>query len=90
MSVALTNEYEGGYFSLSSKSKLFRAPSVGSAIVFFSESRHAVSQVTGGLRQVLVLEFWDDDDAPVGLPRPHPDKLKDWKRGIRHDTRFAY
>ena len=90
MSVALTNDYEGGSFYLASSSKLFRAPSIGSAIVFFSESKHAVSPVTSGLRQVLVIEFWTEEDAPVGFPRPNPEEFQGWKEGIREEVRFTY
>lgn len=65
ISVALTDaaNYEGGHFRLGSDQVLWKAPRL-SSVVFFSEEPHGVTQVTGGDRQVFVVEFWLDDDAP--------------------------
>ena len=65
ISVSLTDaaDYEGGYFRLDSEDVLWKAPRL-SSVVFFSEEYHGVTEVTSGDRQVFVVEYWWDDDAP--------------------------
>lgn len=71
ISIALSgmDAYEGGYFRLESGEALFKAPRL-SALVFSSESGHGITPIRGGERNVLVAEIWDEDDPPLGLPRP--------------------
>mmetsp|Transcript_4440 Transcript_4440/g.8178 ORF Transcript_4440/g.8178 Transcript_4440/m.8178 type:complete len:366 (+) Transcript_4440:159-1256(+) len=69
ISVALNDEYEGGYFRLKGGDALFKVPTRG-AIVFMSEREHAISDILGGERKVFVIELWEGEDVPVGLPRP--------------------
>jgi len=65
ISVALTDaaNYEGGHFRLTSDQVLWKAARL-SSVVFFSEEAHGVTQVTSGDREVFVVEYWVDDDAP--------------------------
>lgn len=83
ISVALSNvdDYAGGYFHLLTEDALFKVPRL-SAIVFFSESSHAITQITSGERKVFVVELWEDEDTPIGMPRPDTeqfDEHKDWR-----------
>ena len=80
ISIALseTDEYSGGYFQLETADALFKVPR-GSAIVFFSESDHSITEITGGERKVFVVELWEDQDAPVGLPRPTTEQFGEHK-----------
>lgn len=82
ISVALSNEkdYHGGYFRLESDEVLFKAPRL-SSVVFFSDALHGVTEVVGGDRRVLVMEYWVEDDCPVGVPRPDLAGFIAWKRG---------
>lgn len=84
LSVALDepNAYQGGDFHLTSSTDLFVGPAAGSTIAIFSESMHGVTPVTSGVRRVLVVEFWQDDDAPVGYPRPDVKTFVKWKQGL--------
>jgi hypothetical protein len=71
VSVALSDEddYMGGYFTLQSDHALFKVAR-RSAIVFFSETSNTITPVTGGVRKSLEVEFWEDDDVPLGKMRP--------------------
>jgi hypothetical protein len=89
ISIALSDEadYQGGYFQLESEHAQFKV-SRRSAIVFFSESAHSITQVTAGERKVFVLELWDDEDAPIGIPRPTPEQMDDhrmYRRQVLQD-----
>ena len=57
---------------------LFRVPK-RSAIVFFSHSTHAITDILDGERTVFVAELWEDDDTPVGIPRPDEEVFHDFK-----------
>jgi hypothetical protein len=35
-----------------------------------SEREHAISDILSGERKVFVIELWEEEDVPVGLPRP--------------------
>ena len=48
---------------------LFKVPR-RSAIVFFGESLHGVTEIQRGERSVFVAEYWDEEDAPIGSRRP--------------------
>ena len=93
ISLSLTNasDYEGGEFRIKDLGRGFKVDR-GSAIVFDSTATHAVSDMTEGHRRVLVVEYWDDDDAPLGLPRPDSTELAKWKQGDFRDEspRFVY
>jgi hypothetical protein len=86
ISLAFTNatDYQGGEFRIIDNTNVpaqgFKVDR-GSAIVFDSTANHSVAPMTAGHRRVMVLEYWEDDDAPVGLPRPHPTTFARWKRG---------
>jgi hypothetical protein len=84
ISVSLSNgnDYEGGYFHLYSEQALFKVPRL-SALVFFSETNHGITPVDGGNRQVFVVEMWEDDDTPIGLPRPGYNTFEDYQRKHR-------
>lgn len=71
ISMALSDpaDFDGGYFQLTNGEALFKAQRL-SALVFFSESTHAITDVLRGERKVFVAEFWEDFDTPVGIPRP--------------------
>jgi hypothetical protein len=80
VSVALSEEedYSGGYFQLKTGDALFRVPR-RSAVVFFSEAEHGITEITHGERRVFVAELWEEDDAPVGLPRPRLEQFEEYK-----------
>jgi hypothetical protein len=80
ISVALSHEddYEGGFFHLQSENVLFKVPRLG-AMVFFSESDHGISPIHGGDRKTFVMELWDEDDVPLGMPRPGPDSFHEYQ-----------
>lgn len=80
MSVALSNydSYEGGYFRLATKEALFKVPR-RSAVVFFGESAHGITDISKGERKVYAVELWEDDDVPTGVPRPGLADFKDYK-----------
>jgi hypothetical protein len=82
ISVALSNEddYEGGFFHLHSENILFKVPRL-SAMVFFSESDHGISPIQGGDRNTFVMEIWDEDDVPLGTPRPAPQVFHKYQAG---------
>ena len=71
ISVALSryDDYEGGYFTLATREALWKVPR-RSAIVFFGESYHGITEIEKGERKVFVMEMWDQADAPVGSARP--------------------
>ena len=71
VSIALSkfDAYEGGYFQLMTGEALFKVPR-RSAIVFFGESLHGVTEIKRGERKVFVVELWDEQDAPIGSSRP--------------------
>lgn len=85
ISVALSNmdDYTGGFFRLSTDEAMFKCQR-RSAIVFFSESVHSISEIIGGERRVFVVELWDEADAPVGLPRPTFEQFEEHKERRRH------
>jgi hypothetical protein len=74
ISVALNrfDDYRGGYFRLATGEALFKVPR-RSAIVFFGESYHGVTEIENGERRVFVLELWNQPDAPIGSARPQKD-----------------
>ena len=80
ISIALSDpsDYSGGYFQLQTQEALFRVPK-RSAIVFFSHSTHAITDILDGERTVFVAELWEDDDTPVGIPRPDEEVFHDFK-----------
>jgi 2OG-Fe(II) oxygenase superfamily len=80
ISVALSHEddYEGGFFHLRDENVLFKVPRLG-AMVFFSESDHGISPVHGGDRKTFVMELWDEDDVPLGTPRPGPGDFHEYQ-----------
>lgn len=82
ISIALSNpsDYEGGYFMLATKEAIFKLQR-RSAIVFFSESNHAITDILQGERTVFVVEAWEGDDAPVGLPRPTEEDFDNYRQG---------
>jgi hypothetical protein len=71
ISIALSDEddYHGGLFRLTSDYGLFKVPRLG-AMVYFADAQHGVTQITFGKRNVFVAELWENDDVPVGTPRP--------------------
>jgi hypothetical protein len=73
IAIALSEEtsYQGGHFRLDSEHALFKVPRLG-ALSFFAESFHGVTKVTGGDRSIFVVEIWESDDAPPGVPRCDP------------------
>jgi hypothetical protein len=73
ISIALSEEhsFEGGHFRLDSEHALFKLPRLG-AVSFFAESFHGVTKVTGGDRSIFVVEIWESDDTPPGVPRCDP------------------
>jgi hypothetical protein len=73
ISIALSHphEYNGGMFHLWSGEAMFKVPRL-SAISFLAETMHSVTQVTGGQRNVLVVELWRRSDSPLGMIRPIP------------------
>jgi hypothetical protein len=77
ISIAMSekDDYEGGYFHLQTDHALFKVDR-RSAIVFFSETDHSITEIVNGQRQVFVVEVWQDDDAPVGLARPSPEQFE--------------
>eukprot|EP00977_Amphora_coffeiformis_P012231 scaffold3028_cov174-Amphora_coffeaeformis.AAC.3 len=80
ISIAMSdiNDYTGGYFQLATKDALFKVPR-RSAMIFFSESDHSITQITDGERKVFVVELWEEQDVPVGLPRPSPEQFDEHK-----------
>jgi hypothetical protein len=44
-----------------------------SAIVFLSDTTHGVRAIVEGSRESFVTEFWDEEDAPLGMNRPTPE-----------------
>lgn len=81
ISVALSelHDYGGGFFQLETGDALFKVPR-RSAIVFFSESDHSITEITNGERKVFVVELWENQDSPVGLPRPTADQFEEHKQ----------
>jgi hypothetical protein len=73
IAIALSEEtsYQGGHFRLHSEHALFKVPRLG-AVSFFAESFHGVTKVMGGDRSIFVVEIWESDDAPPGVPRCDP------------------
>jgi len=65
----LQHTHTGGYFQLFTGEALFKVPR-RSAIVFFGESLHGVTEIQRGERSVFVAEYWDEEDAPIGSRRP--------------------
>ena len=86
ISIAMSdiNDYKGGYFQLATNDALFKVPR-RSAIVFFSESDHSITQITDGERKVFVMELWEEQDVPIGLPRPSVEQFDEHK-----ETRAPY
>jgi hypothetical protein len=72
------NDYDGGYLGLQSDHALFKVAR-RSAIVFFSETSNSITPVTGGLRKSLEVEFWEDDDVPLGKIRPSPKEFEAYR-----------
>lgn len=83
ISVAMSDEedYTGGYFQLDTGEALFKVPR-RSAIVFFSESVHSITEILGGERKTFVIELWENDDSPIGL-RPDPEQFEEYKEERR-------
>ena len=63
-------QHTGGYFQLITGEALFKVPR-RSAIVFFGESLHGVTEIQSGERSVFVTEYWEEEDAPIGSKRPN-------------------
>ena len=84
ISIALSEkeDYTGGFFQLESDDALFKVPRL-SAIVFFSETFHSITPITGGQRRVFVVELWEGEDVPVGIPRPDPELWEEHKEKRR-------
>ena len=79
ISVALSdiNDYTGGFFQLATADALFKVPR-RSAILFFSDSDHSITEITDGERKVFVVELWEEQDAPIGLPRPANEQFDEY------------
>lgn len=69
---------------MATREALFKLPR-RSAVVFFSETLHGVTDVLSGERTVFVMELWEDDDVPVGVPRPGEEDFEDHKVGREED-----
>jgi hypothetical protein len=71
ITIALSDEddYHGGLFRLTSDYGLFKVPRLG-AMVYFADAQHGVTQISFGKRNVFVAELWENDDVPIGTPRP--------------------
>ena len=82
LALSESHTYGGGYFQLETNDALFKVPR-RSAIVFFSETHHSVTEITEGERKVFVVELWEDQDAPVGLPRPSTPQFEEHKQQRR-------
>lgn len=80
ISIALSNmeDYTGGFFQLKTADSLFKVAR-RSAIVFFSETDHSITEITGGERKVFVIELWENQDTPVGLARPTEETFAKYK-----------
>lgn len=80
ISVALSSydSHEGGYFRLATKEAMFKVPK-RSAVVFFGQSFHGITDIVKGDRTAFVVEIWDDDDVPVGHPRPDALEFQEYK-----------
>jgi hypothetical protein len=71
-------DYQGGDFFLQTSflEQVEIKPERLSAIVFLSDTTHGVRPITFGSRMSFVTEFWNHDDAPLGMNRPTP---KEWQ-----------
>lgn len=69
-------DYEGGEFFLHTSffDQTEIKPQRLSAVVFLSDTTHGVRPITAGSRESFVTEFWDQDDAPLGMNRPTPEE----------------
>lgn len=84
MSVALSDmdDYQGGYFQLTTNDALFKVPRRG-AIIFWSESSHGITDITSGERKVFVTELWNEEDVPAGRFRPNFEQFEEHKKQRR-------
>lgn len=80
--------FEGGKFHIDSfrgkyykdndewlADKVVLNPSLGSGVLFDSETQHQVASVTRGRRRVIVFEFWPYGDTDVWEWRPDPEDV---------------
>ena len=68
--------YSGGEFFLQTSflEQIDIKPQRLTAIVFLSDTIHGVRPITSGSRVSFVTEFWEHDDAPLGMNRPTPEE----------------
>jgi hypothetical protein len=52
-----------------------------SAVVFLSDTTHGVRPITKGTRETFVTELWENDDSPLGLNRPTPERWEEYILG---------
>jgi hypothetical protein len=73
-------DYDGGEFFVQNKfyDPTDIKPNRLSAVVFLSDTTHGVRPIEGGRRKTFVTELWDNDDAPLGLNRPTPEKWEEF------------
>ena len=59
-----SSDFEGGHFqTLETDGNLKRYEfNQGDALIFITHKKHCVSQINGGVRRVLVLEFWEGEE----------------------------
>jgi hypothetical protein len=88
---ALTDpaDYQGGeyYIEDSTGVRYLIRPQQFSALVFLSDQRHGVMDITGGVRQMFANEYWALDDPPFPLRRPDPDRMTRFT--VKCDTLFG-
>lgn len=85
ISIAMSDveDYSGGCIHLQTDDALFKVPR-RSAIVFLSESSHAITNILSGERKVFVVELWEDEDTPIGLPRPDSNNSMNIRKSDRN------
>jgi hypothetical protein len=87
IAIANSNDYDGGEFFVQNEFYRFTdiKPDRCSAIVFLSDTTHGVRPIMAGGRETFVTEFWDNDDAPLGLNRPTLERWKEYIDGYEKD-----
>jgi hypothetical protein len=80
IAIAEPEDYDGGEFFVQNKfyDPTDIKPNRLSAVVFLSDTTHGVRPIVAGRRKTFVTELWDNDDAPLGLNRPTPEKWEEF------------
>lgn len=83
IALAEPSDYQGGDFFV--QNRFFDPTDIKpdrlEAVVFLSDTVHGVRPITGGMRETFVTELWENDDSPLGLNRPTPERWQEFLDG---------